>query len=397
MKVVQVCISKFHHFDLAKQLYQQGLLERFYTGYPGFKLKEEGLPPGGKVTTFPWLMTPRMALAKFGLLPTRFEQPLHRWVQETLDAYVAATMPECDVLFALSGSGLRSGRLARQRGGVFVCDRGSSHIRYQDAILKEEFARWGDSFVGINAKTMANEEAEYAAADAIVVPSEFVYRSFIQMGVPAAKLRKIPYGVNLNRFAKVADPSSQSFDVLFVGQAGFRKGVPYLLQAFARLRHPNKRLRIVGSMSREMLRYLANKPPPENVELLGHVPQPQLKEIMSRSHVMVLPSIEEGLALVQAQAMACGCPVIGTFHTGAEDLFADGIEGFIVAPRDPAAITERLQQLADEPDKRQVMSEAALRKVQLIGGWDHYGTLMETTLRGLVNMRISSPVTETVI
>ena len=54
---------------------------------------------------------------------------------------------------------------------------------------------------------------------------------------------------------------------------------------------------------------------------------------MSRSHVMVLPSIEEGLALVQAQALACGCPVIGTRHTGAEDLFSDGNEGFIVPIR----------------------------------------------------------------
>jgi hypothetical protein len=45
---------------------------------------------------------------------------------------------------------------------------------------------------------------------------------------------------------------------------------------------------------------------------------------MSRSHVMVLPSVEEGLALVQAR----GCPVIGTYNTGAEYLFSDGQEGY---------------------------------------------------------------------
>ena len=44
------------------------------------------------------------------------------------------------------------------------------------------------------------EEAEYAAADAITVPSEFARRSFIEMGIPADKVVKIPYGVLLSRF-----------------------------------------------------------------------------------------------------------------------------------------------------------------------------------------------------
>ena len=45
----------------------------------------------------------------------------------------------------------------------------------------------------------------------------------------------------------------------------------------------------------------------------------------------------KGMALVQGQAMACGCPVIATTNTGAEDLFTDGVEGFIVPIRDPDA------------------------------------------------------------
>ena len=68
---------------------------------------------------------------------------------------------------------------------------------------------------------------------------------------------------------------------------------------------------------------------------------------MSSSHVLVLPSVEEGLALVQAQAMACGCPLISSTNTGGEDLFSDGVEGFLVPIRSPEAIAERLQQLAD--------------------------------------------------
>ena len=91
---------------------------------------------------------------------------------------------------------------------------------------------------------------------------------------------------------------------------------------------------------------------------------------------MVLPSVEEGLALVQAQAMACGCPVIATENTGARDLFADGREGFIVPIRDTSAITERLQALANQGELAQSMSDAALKRVQSIGGWDQYGDTM---------------------
>ena len=86
---------------------------------------------------------------------------------------------------------------------------------------------------------------------------------------------------------------------------------------------------------------------------------------MSSSHVMVLPSIEEGLALVQAQAMACGCPLISSVHTGGEDLFQDGVEGFLVPIRSPEAIHDRLAQLASDPDLRQRISDAGQLRIRV--------------------------------
>src|SRR3979490_61297 len=97
---------------------------------------------------------------------------------------------------------------------------------------------------------------------------------------------------------------------------------------------------------------------PDDVRVLGHVAQPTLRDIMSRSHALVLPSIEEGLAMVQAQAMACACPGVATEQHGSQDLFDDGREGFIVPIRDAAAIAERLQRLADDPALRLQMSDA---------------------------------------
>jgi len=379
-----VCIGKFHLFALARELLKKGMLERIFSGYPFWKLQDEDIP-AERLETFPWLQTPFMALGKWGLLGDgRFQQELAWHAHETLDRHVARRLPDSDVLFALSSSGLTCGREAQKRGAKYICDRGSSHIRYQNAILQEDFRRWGETFAGIDPRVIAKEEAEYDAADIVTVPSTFTFRSFLEMGVPESKLRKVPYGADLRRFEKVADPDPETFDVLFVGQVAFRKGVPDLIEAFRLFKHPKKHLRIVGGMRPEMARYLKNHRPDDDIEFLGHVPQPKLKHIMSRSHVMILPSIEEGLALVQAQALACGCPVIGTWHTGAEDLFTDGKEGFIVPIRDPRAIADRFGLLADDPVRRAAMSDAALQRIKELGGWTEYGNQMAQVMKDLV-------------
>jgi glycosyltransferase involved in cell wall biosynthesis len=95
---------------------------------------------------------------------------------------------------------------------------------------------------------------------------------------------------------------------------------------------------------------------------------------------MVMPSLDEGMALVQGQAMACGCPVIATTNSGAEDLFTDGVEGFIVPVRDANALADRMQRLTDDQALQRRMSEAALQRVRSIGGWSEYGDRWQNLL-----------------
>ncbi len=385
LQVVQAVRGTFWHFDLARELEARGYLKAIYSTFPWRRLARERLPRS-LVHTFPWIHTPQMLVARWWRIPAPLDQEISWQVLTIFDAWVARHLPPCDVYVAISGGGLVSGRRAQSLGAKYVCDRGSSHLRFQGAILSEENRLWGLEPVNFAARSLAREEGEYEQADAITVPSEFARRSFVEMGVPAEKLHKIPYGVQLDRFRRVAEPASDRFDVLFAGQAGLRKGVPYLLQAFAQLKHPHKRLRIVGGMTPELLRILPRLPR-ENVEFVGILPQDRLAAVMSSSRVMVMPSIEEGLALVQAQALACGCPLISSTNTGGEDLFTDGVEGFLVPIRSPEAIATRLQQLADDPALQQRMSEAALQRVQKIGGWHQYGEAWIELIRQLVPAR----------
>lgn len=97
-----------------------------------------------KVYTFPWLRTPYMVRGRLGLDKWDWLNSEWNWyAHETLDAHVASRMQEGTSVVALSGSGLKAGTKAQQMGGTYICDRGSSHIRYQDRILKEAYKRWG--------------------------------------------------------------------------------------------------------------------------------------------------------------------------------------------------------------------------------------------------------------
>lgn len=381
--VVQAVCGTFHHFDLARELEARGCLRRIYSTFPWQRLKREGVARN-KVSTFPWIHTPQFVLAGRGMIPNALNREITWAMFRSFDAWVAATLPRCDAFVGISGTGLRAGQKAQTRGAKYICDRGSSHIRFQDRILREEYALWGqERKIVVDPRMIVREEAEYEHADAITVPSEFARRSFVEMGVAAEKLHRIPYGVRLDRFRRTGEPPRDRFEVLFVGAGTLQKGVPWLLQAFARVKHARKRLRIVGDMQPEVLQLLPRLPQ-ENVEFLGRLPQPQLPAIMSGSHVMVMPSVQEGLALVQGQALACGCPLVSTVHTGGEDLFTDGVEGFLVPIRSSEAIAERLQMLADDPALQQRMSEAALRRVSQIGGWKEYGDAWVRLLAQLI-------------
>lgn len=385
MRIVLSGTSKFHTFDLARQLERRGGLTRIFSGYPRWKLRAEHVPQT-KIFALPWIYLSYNIVFQF-TTNLRLRWGISWICNQSLDAFTAAFLPPCDVFIAIAANGLQTGRRMQRLGGTYICDRPCSHIRYQNRMLHEEYERQGLRFEGIDPRVMAKEEAEYAQADMVVVGSSFARRSFLEMGFPPEKVRRVSYGVDLSRFYPVAEPDPDEFSVLFVGAVVIRKGISYLLEGFAGLSHPRKRLTLVGSVSPEAKALIDRAAETLPVTCLGHIPQPQLKEIMSRSHVMVLPSVEEGLALVQAQAMACGCPVIASTNTGSEDLFDDGVHGFIVPIRDPAAITRRLQQLADDPALRRRMSKASVEHVRASGGWDRYGDTMQALMKELVEAK----------
>jgi starch synthase len=168
------------------------------TAYPRFKLHDESLPQE-LIRTFPFVHAPYLSCPfgdRIGPYWLKQWKYLDAW---SFGAYAARNLPECDIYVGLSGSSLRAGKKAKKRGARYVCDRGSSHIRVQDQILREEHARWGLPYAGIDPRMMDAEESEYAEADCITVPSHFANRSFLSQGVAPEKIRLLPYGVDLSK------------------------------------------------------------------------------------------------------------------------------------------------------------------------------------------------------
>jgi glycosyltransferase involved in cell wall biosynthesis len=372
VKIMLATPGRFHTMALARELQKTGSLFRIVSGFPAFALKREGIDPALLVTA-PLYRTLDFGLARLGI-PAPSDELKYRStksVDSAADSLLRKAKEPPDVYMALSQTGTVSGRTAKARGVTYVCDRGSTHIEEQQSILREEHRLHGLAPPPIDPRSIDRELSEYAEADLITVPSAFVRRTFIKRGIAADKVLIVPYGANLSMFSPTVAKPAGTFEVLFVGALSVRKGTGYLLDAFSKVRHPRKRLTLIGSRTLHTDRLLAAFPGAA-VRILGAIPQVQLAAHMSAAHVMVLPSVEEGLALVMAEAMACGCPVIASKNTGAEDLFEDGRQGFIVEARDVGALAERMQRLADDPSLAERMSLEARAKIEGVGGWADY-------------------------
>jgi starch synthase len=371
MRVLVSTWGRFHLFHLARQLEKHGLLQAIISTYPQFKLRSEDGIPREKIKTDPFLHTALIALQRFGA-PLYLLNPLANLMVSAHDQWLLKNAPDCDCLIALSGSGLALGTRLQKNGAAYICDRGSPHIRVQTSLIREEFARYGQRWYEPDERLVRREEDEYAAADMIVVPSTYAASTYIEAGLSRHKVFVIPYGGRLTRFYPDGEPPDGEFVVLFVGGIGLNKGVIDLLKAFQVLKHVKKKLIMVGLVEPGIKRLLGRYVN-ESVQFLGHIRNEDLRKLYSTSHVLVLPSISEGLAMVMGEALACGCPVIASRNTGATDLFSDGVEGYIVPIRDPNSIAERLQNLADCPDIRHKMRAAAVARISGLGGWDAYG------------------------
>lgn len=385
LKVKLVTIGRFWHFHLARQLLKYNLLDEIYSGYPKFKLVDEKNIPLKKIKTYPYYQVPYLFYNRYfqNTLPF-INHYLSDLSHKKIAIKVSKNIGNSNVLIGTSGSGLEAGKKIKSFNGKFVCDRGSTHINFQNETLKNEYKNFNLVYNEISQKTLERELEEYDTADLISVPSSFVYNSFLKNGIEEKRLFLNPFGVNLDRFSPLPKINDGKFQVLYVGTLSIRKGIFYLLEAFKKLNFKNKKLTLIGPIEKN-IKDKVFKNLSDEIEYLSVIKNKDLNRYYSMADVMVQPSIEEGLSLVMAEALACGCPVIATENTGASDLFQNSKEGFIIKAKSIEQIHDKMQLLADNKILQKEMSNNAVLNVEKIGGWDQYGDNWQKKLKNIIN------------
>lgn len=388
MKVCVSVLGRFHAFDLARELHRHGALARLVTSYPRFVARRFGIPRE-QVRS---VLSTELLRRGWTRLPhgLRGDHNPQNWFHEHYEARAARHIPEdADVFVGWSGSALAGLRRATELGMTTLVERGSSHMRAQCRLLTEEYEAFGLEPRIAHPGMVEKELAEYEEADYVGIPSEFVKRTFIEEGVPEEKLVQVPYGVSLESFRPPAPGTREkqtTFEILQVGGVNLRKGSHYLLQAFRELDLPDARLTFLGRVAPEMQPF-RERWASDRVVFHDPVPQNRLAAMYARASVFCLASIEEGLAMVTAQAMACGLPVVATTNTGAQDLVNDGTDGFIVPIRDPGALAEKLAWLYEHRDERLAMGRSAQERVSTGFTWEDYGNRVVRAYRAAHRVR----------
>jgi glycosyltransferase involved in cell wall biosynthesis len=221
---------------------------------------------------------------------------------------------------------------------------------------------------------LRRKDEELDLADVIICPSMFVRDSLPLDILKRKRVEVVPFGSPM-----VSEPVQETREtgplkVLFAGSMTQRKGLADLFSAIKML-DPNRfLLHVLGAPIVDMSFYknqfpnFIHHPPRANTEVL---------KIMRSCDVFVLPSIVEGRALVQQEAMSCGLPIIVTRNAGGEDLVEDGKAGYLIPIRDPLAIAEKLELLFNNRVLLTEMRQAAKSKAQSLVWSDYRRRIVE--------------------
>lgn len=208
-------------------------------------------------------------------------------------------------------------------------------------------------------------------ADLIVCASSFTRDSLLEVGADIARCVVIPYGVNVPPLRpEYLQESPGSFRALFVGSGIQRKGIHHLLRAWERARLPqsSELVLVCRVMDPGLEERVARTP---GVKLLRGIGATDLGQLYAESSLFVLPSLTEGFGQVFLEALALGCPVLGTSHTALPDLGTEADGVFLTPAGDIDELTARLEELAERLPSEKRLRERARTRAKFFS-WERF-------------------------
>lgn len=385
MKITYAGPNRSSNYPYAQALYNANSLHAFVTGFSRLSPRAKLIDVGDKLKRHDFFQTAYVGSTRLKL-PIAVCNLLNRLSSKRIDSASYKPASQSDAFIFYRTQGLSTTRRIHQQGLPTVCvmEEVNSHVEFARDILYKEYKRLELNEPFEDEPDYKLRLVTYEEADYILCPSDFVRNSFLSKGFSPSKLLKVNFGfppVEVE-VAKEKYKNRETFRVLYVGQLNYRKGLHYAIEAFKKVKHPKKEFVIVGPET--SVTGLEKTSIPAEVTFTGALKGEELKQQYREASCFVLPSLEEGLALVQCEALSFGLPLLITTNTGGADLITDGVEGFIVPPCDADALQQRLQQMADSPELLSKMSTAASVTAKKLGSWDLAAKNLIDQLRPLI-------------
>jgi glycosyltransferase involved in cell wall biosynthesis len=348
LRVAIVVHGRFHAFDLAQAMVMHGTDTMVFTNYPRSVAARFGVPRE-RVVNCVWHGVAARLLAR--LPHTIAPITREKWAHEAFGRWAARRVEPArfDAVHCFSGVAEEMWLKLADQTVIRSLMRGSAHIDTQYEILAEEERRAGIRLDKPSEWMRKRERREYNLSDQIVVLSGFARDSFLARGVLPSRVMLVPLGSDLTTFTAPPEAlaerqrrilAGEPLRVLTVGTWSRQKGAAYL-QEMAKQLAGTHRFRFVGAVAPDARGLMAEAR--KWIEFRPRVPQNQLPSEYAWGDIFAFPTLQDGYAVVIAQAFASGLPVLATWNSGAPELVEEGRTGWLVPIRDAAAMVQRLQ------------------------------------------------------
>jgi len=272
--------------------------------------------------------------------------------------------PGTTAVYAYEDGALWTFKRAARRGLERIWDLPLPHYLTIEETLAAEFHRWPEASLGTPHREpdwkRRRKDSELNLATTVSVASTFTRKSLERFDLRAPIL-VTPYGFPTDTFVSRSRPPTGRFTVLSVGTHDLRKGTPYLLEAWRRAAIPDAELHLVGPLR------LAKPFVDRYAGTFQHWPHVAKSELGARyaaADLLVFPTLGDGFGLVIQEAMCSGTPVLTTPCGGGPECITDGVDGWIVPPRDIDALVERLRACAADRGRVHALGRAARARAE---------------------------------
>jgi glycosyltransferase involved in cell wall biosynthesis len=341
-------------------------------------------PPPPNITVWPTLARGKLSMP-YRILGSYRTILLH-------DFIVSRRLPEfagrIDVVHGWPVGSLRTLRVAKQLGIPTVLERCNAHTRFAYAVVRRECERLNLTLPkghehAFNERVLKREQEEYSEADCILCPSEFVARTFVDEGFSRDKLAYYRYG--FDEKLCFADPNWRAEDrgliALFAAECAPRKGLHYALDAWlSSSACRNGTLLIAGRFVSGYADRLKPQLEHPSVRVIGF--RTDLPSVMRSADILILPSIEEGSALVTWDGRGCGCVLLVSAASGAPCKHME--TGLIHEVGDVRELSRQITLLDRDRQLLSSLRRASLAETPTMT-WAHSGRALLAVYRALLS------------